>query len=183
VKCADTTAANAATGVACTSAPFMFIGTQTPKVTGSVANTVTIKNRVRLYALTDFKRGHVLFNTIEELRCVGAIGQGLCRANYFPNEFSPLYMAEATGTALSQHYVDQYVTSASFFKLREVSATYLIPEQWLHGMRDASFTLAARELHTWTDYRGLDPEGLVGTSDQAVTPPLQRILATLNVKW
>jgi hypothetical protein len=68
-------------------------------------------------------------------------------------------------------------------KLREVSATYTIPQQWVRGISEASFTLAARELHTWTKWPGLDPEGFVGTNDQAVTPPLNRILATINIKW
>ena len=46
-----------------------------------------------------------------------------------------------------------------------------------------TFTLAARELGTWTNFRGIDPEALVGTSDQAITPPLNRIIATFNIKW
>jgi TonB-linked SusC/RagA family outer membrane protein len=185
-----------ATGIQCDSAgvkqvtcgpasTFDYLGTPTPKVTGSVANTITIRNRLRLYALTDFKRGHMLVNNVELLRCTAAIGVGLCRANYFPNEYDVLYMAEATGAALAStgQYLDQYYSSGSFVKLREISATYMIPQGWVRGISDASFSLSARELHTWTNYRGLDPEGLVGGSDQAVTPPLQRILATFNVKW
>ena len=62
------------------------------------------------------------------------------------------------------NYVDQYYQDASFIKLREVSATYTIPERGLRGTR-ASFTLAARELHTWTKFRGLDPEGHVRPID------------------
>jgi hypothetical protein len=81
------------------------------------------------------------------------------------------------------NYLDQYFQSGSYAKLRELSATYMIPERWLRGVNGASFTLAARELHTWTDYRGIDPEALVSGSDQAVTPPLNRIIATLNLRW
>ena len=52
----------------------------------------------------------------------------------------------------------------------------------------ASFTLAARELHTWTKFHGLDPEAYLTTSplngsDQAITPPLSRIIATFNLAW
>ena len=32
----------------------------------------------------------------------------------------------------------------------------------------------------WTKYRGLDPEGRFGVTDQAITPPLQRLLVSLN---
>ena len=73
-------------------------------------------------------------------------------------------------------------------KLREVSATYTLPERWLR--KRASITLAGRELKTWTDYRGLDPESNVNnaattaqTIDQATTPNLMRFIATFNISW
>ena len=48
-------------------------------------------------------------------------------------------------------------------------------------------TIAGRELATWTDYRGFDPESSTGTTgsinDQAVLPPLTRWIATLNLNW
>ena len=178
IKCDDGSGA----GVACASAPFRYIGTQTPKVTGAIGNTFNVGKRLRFFALTDFKTGHKGISSVELIRCSGAAGAGLCRANYYPNEYDIKYMAEATTAALSAGYLDQYFQSLSFFKLRELSATYNIPERWTRGTT-ASFTLAARELGTWTDFRGIDPEAFIGTSDQAVTPPLNRILATFNIKW
>jgi len=49
---------------------------------------------------------------------------------------------------------------ASFVKLREVSLTYTVPEAPLArlGIDRLSVTLAGRNLKTWTDYTGLDPE-------------------------
>jgi hypothetical protein len=51
-------------------------------------------------------------------------------------------------------------------------------------------TLAARELALWTDYRGPDPEvnryDIASTAilqDQALIPPLSRLIATLNVRF
>ena len=174
--------------VACAQAPFVFIGTPTPKLTGALSNTLTIGQRLRLYAMADFKRGHRLQNTRDLLRCSGALGAGLCEANYFPERFTPVQLAEATSAALTQHISDQYYEDASFVKLREISATYTFPEQWLRTR--ASFTLAGRELHTWTNFRGLDPEAnavntatSASTSTQAVIPSLSRILATLSLTW
>ncbi|MEP6620252.1 MAG: SusC/RagA family TonB-linked outer membrane protein [bacterium] len=176
--------------VACASAPFVFIGTPTPKVTGSVANSFNIMGRLRLYALVDFKRGNRVYNAVEQLRCTGAIGAPLCRANYFPQEFDPVYLAERVGTAASQGILDQYYQDGSFAKLREVSATYSVPGKLLHGYESASITLAGRDLHTWTKYAGIDPEVNLNniatsstTSDQAVTPPLTRFIATINLKF
>jgi hypothetical protein len=133
-----------------------------------------------LFVLTDFNSGRHEPNSVELTRCTGAVG--LCRANYYPQEYSPIYLAEATSLAAQNNYLDQYYMDGSYIKLREVSASYDIPERWLRGTKTA-FTLAARELHTWTHFRGLDPDGQVGPSTQAVTPPLNRILATLNVRW
>ena len=66
--------------VACSAAPYQFIGTQTPKVTGALSSTVTLWDRLTLYGLVDFKRGHTLFNANEYLRC-GAVAP-LCDAIY-----------------------------------------------------------------------------------------------------
>ncbi len=105
--------------VACATAPFVFIGTPTPKVTGSVANTVTLFGNLRLYGLVDYKRGHRVSNNNEQLRCTGAVGAPLCRANYYPLEYDPVYLAERVGTAGGQGIVDQYFQDGSFAKLRE----------------------------------------------------------------
>ena len=176
--------------LACAQAPFVFIGTPTPKVTGSFANTLTLFNRFRLYGLVDFKRGNRVANNNEQLRCTGAVGAPLCRANYYPLEFDPVYLAERVGTAAAQGILDQYYQDASFAKLREVSLSYTVPASLLRGFQAASVTFSGRDLHTWTKYAGLDPEVNVNntatssaTADQAVTPPLSRFLVTLNLKF
>ncbi len=175
---------------ACATAPFVFIGTPTPKVTGSVANTFSFFNRLRVYGLVDFKRGNRVANLNEQLRCTGAIGAPLCRANYYPLEFDPVYLAERVGTAAAQGILDQYYQDGSFAKLREVSLTYTLPSTLLRGFQAASVTFAGRDLHTWTKYAGIDPEVNLNniatssaTGDQAVTPPLSRFIATFNLKF
>jgi TonB-dependent SusC/RagA subfamily outer membrane receptor len=176
--------------VACSAAPFVFIGTPTPKLTGSVANTFNLFNRFRVYGLVDYKRGNRVANNNEQLRCTGAVGAPLCRANYYPLEFDPVYLAERVTTAAAQGIVDQYYQDGSFAKLREVSVTYTLPPMLLRGFQAASITLAGRDLHTWTNYAGIDPEVNVnniatsaGTADQAVTPPLSRFILSVNLKF
>jgi TonB-dependent SusC/RagA subfamily outer membrane receptor len=177
--------------VACATAPFVFIGTPTPKLSGAITNTVTIMSRLRLYAMVDFKRGHRVYNANEQIRCQGLVGAPLCRANYYPLEFSPIYLAETPGTASAIGNVDQFYQDGSFAKLREVSATFTLPDKWLWGGGSrASFSIAARELHTWTNYNGPDPEAgdinqatSAATHDQGVIPPLSRLIATLNVRF
>jgi hypothetical protein len=86
--------------------------------------------------------------------------------------------------------VDQYWQDGGFAKLRSVSATYTIPERFTGGASRAALTLAARELHTWTNYKGVDPEvnqanpaTSAASSDQALIPPLTRLIMTFNIKW
>jgi outer membrane receptor protein involved in Fe transport len=183
---------NGGAAVPCASAPFLFIGTPTPATSGAVGNTIYLYKRLRLYALVDFKRGYRVQNSNEELRCFGSVGVPLCRSNYYPQEYDLVYLAEHQGTAASAGTLDQFYQDASFAKLREVSATYTIPEQWLRGFSRASITLAGRELHTWTKYAGLDPESNSAaiatattslTGDQGVTPPLSRFIATINLTF
>ena len=175
--------------VACAQAPLLFIGTPTPKRSGSLANTLTIGGRLRLFALVDFKQGNKQLNATDLLRCTGALGAGLCEANYRPEKYPTVYLAETVGNALSQAIVHQWVENSSFAKLREVSGTYTLPDGWIPGASQASFTLAARELVTWTKYNGIDPEvssagsGGATAQDQALYPPLTRIIATLSIRF
>jgi hypothetical protein len=174
--------------IACAQAPYVYLGTPTPKVTGALGTTVNIGEHLRLYALGDFRNGNKTQNAIEQLRCTGGVGAPLCRANYYPLEFSPVYLAEATATAPAQGITSQYFQDASFIKLREVSATYTFPDAWLKA--HTSVTLIGRNLMTSTKYGGLDPEANAnnaGTTtqvlDQAVTPPLRTFLVSFNIAW
>jgi TonB-linked SusC/RagA family outer membrane protein len=171
--------------VACASAPFQFLGTPSPTSFGAIANTFSFGRRVRLYASADFKRGNLLYSVVEVLRCTsGAGGPPLCEINHYPERFDILRVAAATATSRTQSVQDQYYQSGNFLKLREVSLQYIVPEKWLRVVKGATLSIAAKELHTWgASYRGLDPEALVGGSDQGVTPPLNSLIATLNLKW
>jgi TonB-linked SusC/RagA family outer membrane protein len=175
--------------VACAQAPFVFLGTPTPKRTGAIANTFTIGRNLRFFALVDFKQGNKVLNANNLLRCTGGLGAGLCEANYRPEKFDPTFLAQTAGNAQAQGIVDDYVEDASFMKLREISASYTLPDNWIPGASNATFSLAARELKTWTNYTGIDPEsnraGTGGTQsiEQAMVPPLTRIFATLSIRF
>jgi hypothetical protein len=85
---------------------------------------------------------------------------------------------------------DQFYESGNFAKLRELSATVTVPQRFVRGFSSASITVAGRDLHTWTSFTGLDPEGNlnnVATSallgNQGLVPPLSRLLATVNLTF
>ena len=174
----------------CATAPLVFMGTITPKVTGAVSNSVTLWKRLSLYALVDFKSGHKILNTDEALRCAIL---SVCEVNVSPEKYDPKYVANAqNGSSLI--IIDQFIHDAAFASLREVSATYSLPDQWARYARAtrASFTVAGRNLHRWTDYTGLDPESrslstannsFQNAFDQAVTPTLAQLIATINLTF
>ena len=66
-------------------------------VTGSVGNTFYVRQRLRLYGAARLQaRQPACATQNEELRCTGAVGAPLCRANYYPLSIDPVYLAETT---------------------------------------------------------------------------------------
>lgn len=170
----------------CAQAPFVYIGPAAPTFFGSVGNTLRYRG-LQLYALLDSRQGNRLFNQNETIRCLGLTGGRFCEANHFPNDYDPILLANYQSTSLGAGTIDQLFQDASFVKLREVSLTWSIPDRYVRWVTGASITLAGRELATWTDYRGFDPESATGTAgaitDQAILPPLTRYIATFNFSW
>jgi hypothetical protein len=112
-----------------------------------------------------------------------------CRANIYPEQYPATYIAEAqNGTSIPLY--EDFIENGGYAKLREVSASYVLPDRWAAAIRASriSLTVAARNLHTWTGFSGLDPETRVGgtlraAQTQAITPPLASFLTTLNVTY
>ena len=83
--------------------------------------------------------------------------------------------------------LDGFFQSGAFIKLREISATLTASERVAQAFgvaRTLSLTASARNLKTWTKYRGTDPEtdftasetGNVPQDFQTVGPPSYFIL-------
>ena len=172
--------------VACASAPNVYLGRTLPKVEGSINTGVRFLTNFRIAGMIDYKTGFKKLNGDERVRC--QIFKE-CRANFYPNEYpSALVGAYALGSGAPSGAIED----ASFAKLRELSLTWTLPTTLVRQLRAgaASFTLAGRNLHTWTSYPGLDPEGsFQGGSrgaaqwEQAVIPQLRQYVATLNLTF
>jgi len=171
--------------VACANAPRVYLGNTIPKTEGAFTGTVTLYKNFRLNALVDFKRGYKKLDGNRRVRCNLF---GLCRENYFPEEFDPKVIAETQGGTA---FVTNLIHDASFAKLREVALTYTLPPAWagLVSASHASVTVAGRNLHTWTDWPGLEPEasflggtrGGYGQWEQNVMPQLATFITSINV--
>jgi outer membrane receptor protein involved in Fe transport len=84
--------------------------------------------------------------------------------NYFDADGNSPDVAAATARLTAEdNGLTPYVEKASFLKLRELSLKYDLPASFVekagHGyVRYASLSLTGRNLLTWTNYPGLDPE-------------------------
>ena len=172
-------------------APDVYLGSPNPKWEGSVSNTFTLWNRLRIYGMVDFKGGYKKLDGNARVRC--AFFGGRCRENFYPDEFSPVIVAQVNS---SNNLIDWFIEDASFVKLREIAASYQIPDRYVArgGINRATITLAGRNLHAWTDYGkrgGLDPEafflsGTRGTGgqgqwEQTTVPQLAQWLLTVSL--
>ena len=167
--------------------PRVFLGQSTPKTEGGVSTTLTYRGRLRLYALVDYKLG--FRKTDNNLRARCQVFE-TCLENINPQNYNPAYIA---GIQSPDVLVDWVFNDASYAKLREVSLSYELPEEWAarFGARRASVSIAGRNLHTWTSWTGLDPEALflgVGFGQHTVfeqdqLPQLTQFVATVNVSF
>ena len=70
------------------------------------------------------------------------------------------YFQGGAGSGLTGPF-SQFVEEAGFVKLRDISVSYVLRDQdWLSrlGISNAVITVSGRNIMTWTDYTGIDPE-------------------------
>jgi len=195
-----------ATGRATTSDTAEFIGNQLPTFQASLTNTFTLFRNVRVSALLESKRGYYVYNVNQENRdrntrntpdVVFPADQG----GYSPEErlrrLGP-YVSEKTGAAVGVSNVkDPYMQKGDHIRLREVSATLMLPASLARraGVSGASLTVGGRNLGLWkSDYEGDDPDVLgVGSAASGVNqlfnadvftvPPNRRWIVRLNFQF
>jgi hypothetical protein len=80
---------------------------------------------------------------------------------------------------------EEYIENGTWTKLRELSVTYSLPQSLTRrfSSNGAQITIAGRNLKTWTDYTGWDPETNAGAQRTLVrgfsfaTVPIPRSVA------
>jgi len=161
-----------------------FQGQPFPDHGGSVSSTITVFQRFHLYGLVDGRFGNKLFNSTEQFRC----GLSNCRGRNDPTA-SLAEQAAAVANILGTQA--GYMEDADFVKFRELSLTYDAPANWATriGASSLSFTIAGRNLATWTKYKGLDPElneagqNNFTTADFLTQPPVRYWIGRINVAF
>jgi TonB-linked SusC/RagA family outer membrane protein len=170
---------------------FRVIGDPNPNWTASFRNNIRIGNNLRLSALVDIKNGGQMWNgTRGALIYFGTHAdtepfQGTGSTRTFGEDFLTQfdYAGPGVGTEVAINWdqwflnnigsgftgpSSQFIEDAGYVKLRDVSVAYTLRNQdWLNriGFSTIDIQLVGRNLKTWSDYEGMDPESnLTGQS-------------------
>jgi TonB-linked SusC/RagA family outer membrane protein len=143
----------------------VFVGADTiyrgyaePRYLTSLTSGIDLFNhKVRIQNLFDWRGGNKWYNNTERIRCVS---RNNCNGLMNPNaSFEEQAMVVATLNDPSKT-LDGFLQPGAFVKWREASATLNLPDRLATRVRarTASFVFSARNLKTWTNYRGTSPE-------------------------
>lgn len=151
------------------------LGDLSPKWTGSIRNTFTILGKVRVSSLLDIKHGGFTWNgTKGALVSYGThaatipwhgVGQDTVFTGAGPGAGQTVKLNWSTwgqngiGNGFNGP-ASQFVEPSGFVKLRDVSVSVTVDAPFVQKIGFDSFdvTLSGRNLKTWTDYTGIDPE-------------------------
>jgi TonB dependent receptor len=168
-----------------------FFGSPLPKREASFNADVRAFGFARVSALLDYKGGQKLFDNTRQSRCTAASTVAFCEERWVPG--ASLADQAAIQAVLKGISSAGFIEDASFWKLREVALTLTAPNTLTRrfGFREdgLSLTLAGRNLHTWTNYRGFDPEvNANGTTNLNASefysvPPARSLVARIDVNF
>jgi TonB-dependent starch-binding outer membrane protein SusC len=174
-------------------------GTNYPGWSTALSGTLTLFHNLSVYAQIDGQGDNMVFDGTNEFRdrefgisdvaILGAAAYGT-KSDGTPTDAAVLaYMkrfgpfVNASGKTLSRTTVDgAYLQSGRFYKLREASATYALPQSWAQRYAratSASVGITFKNARTWTDFTGFDPE----TSQFLTVPSDKRWMLRFNLTF
>ncbi|WP_254561280.1 SusC/RagA family TonB-linked outer membrane protein [Dyadobacter diqingensis] len=129
-----------------------IIGNPNPKWTGSFVSNLTYK-RFGFHFLLDAVQGMDVFNADRRTR------QGVGIGDYSERELKGELQR---GYVYSIYNTEEWrIDDASFVKLREISLSYQLPNV-IKNVRNINIALSGRNLFSWDNYDGFDPETNAG---------------------
>jgi TonB-linked SusC/RagA family outer membrane protein len=156
-------------------------GDAAPDFTMGFANSFTF-GKLRLTSLLDWSRGGDLVNVTMDVYDALGTSPGLADGGVL------------RATRNDSRGVSQYVFDGSFVKLRELSLSYELPTAFsrriFRGAGASRIEFGGRNLVTWSDYPGVDPEASNFGSqpisrfvDLAPFPPSRTFYLTLSASY
>ncbi len=171
-----------------------FFGNSQPSDEYSLSPAITLFHFIKVSAVFDRHAGVLTYNGTEEFRCGFAFE--ICPALYVKstplNQQAAAVVSGFAGAGLGTGSDAGFFEDGSFWKWRELTVTLTAPRKWAQkiGASDMSFSISGRNLHTWTNYRGFDPEINFGfdsdqftSSDFLTQPPVRYWTGRVNITW
>ena len=138
---------NATTGLPSGSTLRKIIGDPNPDFTGSLVNEITYK-RFSVRVQIDAVRGGNVFNA--DFRTRQGVGNGKIAEQEDLGQIPRGYIAGI-------YAIEQWrIADGSYTKLRELSFTYNVGK--VKGFSDLNISFSGRNLVSWDNYNGYDPE-------------------------
>lgn len=129
-----------------------IVGNPWPDWTGSLFNEFKLGSNWSASFLLDGSFGAELWNQTQRIQDIFGAGP----------LYDRLLRGEVTQPqrARLQSIWENYLEDASYIKLRDITLRYSTAGSWLRavGASRAEFELVGRNIKTWTDYSGYDPE-------------------------
>jgi TonB-dependent starch-binding outer membrane protein SusC len=137
------------------------LGGTTPTHTFGINTSVTLGERLTFDILGEGMGGHVLSSGTAYQNVRRSVWP-TCRSTFDAIKAGNRSTLSAGERALCDPGNTRYgmwTQPADFFKIRSASVSYRVPDAWLpSSIRSATVRLQGRNLATWTDYEGVDPE-------------------------
>ena len=140
-----------------------YVGPSVPTNTQTFSGDLTLFQTLTVSATFERRAGQKQLNATESFRCTtqdATPAYNHCSALGNPNA-TLAEQAAFIGKRFISATDYGYIEDATFTKWRELSVRVGVPESLgnrVGALKGASLTLAGRNLKTWTDYTGLDPE-------------------------
>jgi TonB-linked SusC/RagA family outer membrane protein len=137
---------------------FSFVGYAVPRDIVTIQNGFDLlRKTLRVNVSVDYKGGFSLLNDTQRFYCLNTntCSDETLKSTPLDDQARLVAMRFKTPSTTAGYW-----ENGQFWRLREVGASYTIPQGLATSLRarDASLTLAARNLKVWTSYKGTDPE-------------------------
>jgi TonB-linked SusC/RagA family outer membrane protein len=142
---------------------FLPLGKTLPDYTISLANTFNWKG-FTVYGLLQSLQGFSVYNQPLQWATFQSYSGIMDQRNVPENLRKPVGYYDRLYGASGLQPSSAFVDDASFIKLRELSVRYRVPRNFMdrtafsRGIENLSLSVTGRNLLTWTDYDGYDPD-------------------------
>lgn len=168
----------------------VYVGPSIPPLRGAFSTSLTLGGNLTLSGLADWATGHYIANVTRQFQTQGRTGDHYLALVAAPNG-APTPAADSLVNYVNTMGASSFISAADFLKLRELSLSWRVPQEWAARMAMSSLSvrIAGRNLYTFTRYDGVDPEvnttgaGSYSGAEFYTVPPARRLSLSLSTSF